>query len=399
MGEGPSAVLVDPVSGTTLAVATDGSDKKLDITTKVRDSDGAVIDPATEDGNLATLAAVDFATEATLAAIKDTDGVKKITDPLPAGDNNIGNVDLASAIPSGTNEIGKAAQGTRAAAAAGWPVYVVDDVGNKVGVVLDGAIYRLQTDTKLVTGTAEIGKVAQGTRAAAAAGWPVYAVDASGNAVGVILDGAVYRFATDAKISKGDSTLVHLDAIDTASGRGRLKTTLYTQDGIPVSFGSTPPNPESIKNAFIKNGTNDSLLVNGSVTPVVFSYNADATRDISIQELKFVMGANGITFGTDKFGVINALTNGLLIELVSDGNTGTVAVLNINECFVHLASPGGFIWVVSSKDMMASAYTIGGSLRLKAGTNDMVKVTVRDNLSSAATYFKCCVKGNLLEST
>lgn len=47
------------------------------------------------------------ATEATLAAIKDTAGIKKITDPLPAGDNNIGNVDLASAIPAGSNIIGK----------------------------------------------------------------------------------------------------------------------------------------------------------------------------------------------------------------------------------------------------------------------------------------------------
>jgi len=33
-------------------------------------------------------------TEATLAAIKNTDGVKKITDPLPAGNNNIGDVDV-----------------------------------------------------------------------------------------------------------------------------------------------------------------------------------------------------------------------------------------------------------------------------------------------------------------
>ena len=50
------------------------------------------------------------ASEATLSAIKDTDGVKKITDPLPAG----------------TNEIGKVAQGTAAAATAPWPVRASD---------------------------------------------------------------------------------------------------------------------------------------------------------------------------------------------------------------------------------------------------------------------------------
>lgn len=58
---------------------------------------------------LASIAAEDFATETTLAAllvalvaIKDTAGIKKITDALPAGNNNIGDVDVASsALPAG----------------------------------------------------------------------------------------------------------------------------------------------------------------------------------------------------------------------------------------------------------------------------------------------------------
>jgi len=42
------------------------------------------------------------ATEATLAAIKDTDGIKQIVDPLPAGTNNIGAIDVASSVlPAG----------------------------------------------------------------------------------------------------------------------------------------------------------------------------------------------------------------------------------------------------------------------------------------------------------
>lgn len=56
------------------------------------------------------------ATETTLAAIKDTAGIKKITDALPAGTNNIGDVDVltlpagtvagGSSLPAGTNNIG-----------------------------------------------------------------------------------------------------------------------------------------------------------------------------------------------------------------------------------------------------------------------------------------------------
>jgi len=222
--------------------------------------------------------------------------------------------------------------------------------------------------------------------------------DALGNALKVVQDGSDYLLGAAAKISKGASDLVFLDAIDTDSGLGRLKTTLYTPDGDPVAFGSVPPNPASIKNDFVKDGTsNSSLLVNGSSTPVIFTYDADSTYDISLQELKFVMASNSITFGSNYFGATSGpLPNGLLVEVISNGNTGTVYNLTQNECFVHLASPGGYQWVVSSKDMMSSAWLIGGGLKLIHGTADKIRVTVRDNLSSVGVYFKCCVKGNLL---
>lgn len=61
---------------------------------KVYNSSGSLIDPATEgtlqsaDGKLTTIDAV-------LDSIKDTDGIKKITDALPVGDNIIGRVKLS----------------------------------------------------------------------------------------------------------------------------------------------------------------------------------------------------------------------------------------------------------------------------------------------------------------
>lgn len=220
------------------------------------------------------------------------------------------------------------------------------------------------------------------------------------NIVGQVLDGAAYRLLTAAKIARGATDLVTLDALDTTSGQGRLKATLYTPEDEPVAFGSVPANPESIKNDFVKTGggsPSSDLLVDGSVTPVEFSYNADTTHDISIQEIKFTLASNSVTFGSGYFGAVSGpLANGLLIEITSNGQTGALANLTQNESFVNFASPGGFTWVVSSKDMLSSAYLIGGGLKLYAGTSDKVKVTVRDDIDSAGVYFRCFVKGNLL---
>ena len=354
------------------------------------------------------------ATEATLASIKDTDGVKKITDPLPAG----------------TNEIGKVGQGSKASPANGWPFVLYDATGNAVGVFLDGAVYRIRAESKIVrasdgaqinpsreetlvsikdtdgikkiqdglpTGTNEIGLVGQGTKAAAADAWPFYVVDNTGNVVGVVLDDTVYRFQTDSKIAKGASSLVHLDAIDTTTGMGRLKATIYTPDGDPVAFGATS---SSLKNDYVKNGGSSNLLVDGSTTPVVFTYLADSTYDVSLQEIRFTMAANGITFGNGYFGATaGPLTNGLLVEIVSDGSTITLFNIQRDEHFINFASPGGWEWIVSNKDVMTSAYLIGGGVKLHAGTGDQVKITVRDDIDTCALYFECFVKGNLLMGT
>ena len=333
MGISPAVILYD--ANGQILVTNDGGDLRLGTISKVLNSSGSQVNPSTEDtlatrASESTLSTADgrLATiDAVLDSIKDTDGVKKITDQLPAG----------------TNEIGAVAQGTRAAAASGWPLYIVDDVGNKVGVILDGSIYRLQSD---------------------------------------------------AKIAKGASDLVHLDVIDTGTGRGRLEATLLTPAGDVVSFPSVS---ESIKNEFVEDsGDSSDLRVDGSTTPVVFEYTADATHDIALQEIRFTMAANSITFGTSYFGSVSGpLSNGLLVQAIIASGTVTLYNMVQNESFVNFASPGGFEWVVSSKDMMTSAYVIGGGLVLRAGTSDVVRVTVQDNLSSCGTYFRCFVKGNV----
>jgi hypothetical protein len=369
----------------------------------ILDAAGNKIDPAKE-GTLGDVKTI-------LAAIRDTAGVKKITDPLPAGDNNIGNVD---AIQSGawTVQQGTPPWAVKGSDAGGAPptqnpVLAAGQDGTNVRAHKTDSVGRPE-----VVGAALAGSPPSGapvllagwdgtnvrtvrTNAAGRAEWVLF--DSAGNAVGVILDGAVYRLQTSSKVARGATDLVELDALDTAAGRGRLKMTLYSPEGDAIAFSSVPPSAASIRNDFVKNGGAESLLVDGSGTARVFSYNAHATQDVSLQEIKFVMVSNSVTFGSNAFGsAAGPLVNGLLVEVVAGGVAGTIQNLKQNESFIYFSPPGGFEWVVSSKDMMSSTYLIGGGLKLKAGTGDMVRVTVRDNIVSAAVYFKCWVKGNLL---
>jgi len=74
-------------NGNEVGVVLDGSVYRLQSIGKVLNSAGSQINPATQE---------------TLTSIKDTDGIKKIIDPLPAGTNNIGSVDVGmSVLPDG----------------------------------------------------------------------------------------------------------------------------------------------------------------------------------------------------------------------------------------------------------------------------------------------------------
>ena len=81
------------------------------------------------------------ATEATLALIKNTDGIKKIVDPLPAGTNTLGKVD----------------QGVAAAVAGGWPVKVTDGTNllPTMDVAARAAFFK-QTDGTNVAPTGDV---------------------------------------------------------------------------------------------------------------------------------------------------------------------------------------------------------------------------------------------------
>ena len=111
MTETLARVLFDS-NGNAIKVTQDGSDYKYEFLGKLRNAAGTIVNPATED----TLSAADTklgTIDGVLDSIKDTDGIKKITDELPAG----------------TQEIGSVAQGTKATGSGAWPTVLHDSEG------------------------------------------------------------------------------------------------------------------------------------------------------------------------------------------------------------------------------------------------------------------------------
>lgn len=183
-----------------------------------------------------------------------------------------------------------------------------------------------------------------------------------GYAVGVIEDGYVYRLQVESSIKPGSSIL----------------------------SSPTPSDIQLLIANKLKNTGSENLLVNGSVTPKTFKYEADSLKDIKLSELRIVLVANSIHFIGTNFGAISTLTNGVKIEVKSNGTVTTLATLKVNEDFLLFHSTNSiFMNEAGSKDVIAVGYLLGGAVVLKAGTDDYLGIVIQDNLTqSSFAYFQ-----------
>jgi hypothetical protein len=202
----------------------------------------------------------DFATETTLTAIKDTDGIKKIVDALPTGDNWIGRTKIG-------------------------------DGSNTASVIQDGSNYRLMVDVKET-----IASVA-----------------------------SVVGFLEDS-------------------------------------------------------GGSHDMVIDGSTTPVEFTFPADGTNDIALSNLVFTMSSSSIEMDGDSFGKGAALTNGILVEMtINNGVNTTIANFQVNEDYRRLLvtdlAQGGIT------DNIVGVINLSGTL--VSGSSDEIRVTIRDEVDNA----------------
>lgn len=142
------------------------------------------------------------------------------------------------------------------------------------------------------------------------------------------------------------------------------------------------------------------MAVNGSVTPVVFSYTPSDVE--AIVGLFCLFAPTGAT-GWDKFGSQTALSQGLLLEAVKGGSAGEIAVIKDN---VDLASVfyknqfgnsavdtlGTFIGFGNAADCFSGHLPFPfPEQAMLVDSNDIIRATVRDNLSSGISALAMAV--------
>jgi hypothetical protein len=166
--------------------------------------------------------------------------------------------------------------------------------------------------------------------------------------------------------------------------------------GISGSVTSTAQDVDLLLEEFAMDGGGFDLTVDGSVTPVEFTIDANAAGGTNkvITTFKLYGDDTNIKVGEGAWwGVNSALTNGLLVEITKEGVTDTFRNLkSTNDVLARMSSTPEKSEIVrqSGGDYMAAVFDFadrGIQITLEAGTTDQIKVTVRDDNTAISDMF------------
>ena len=145
---------------------------------------------------------------------------------------------------------------------------------------------------------------------------------------------------------------------------------------------------------FAENGGSDSLKVDGSITPQEFIINASPDKERFFTSLRFEASGNGIQF-TNFLSQNGPLSNGILVTIRSNDSEITFPAITTTEDFASFFSRGASdfnLFDVSGTDYFRATLSFTAPFQVyKQGTfntDDFIKVTIQDDLSSGIVQFK-----------
>jgi hypothetical protein len=368
------------------------------------------------------------ATEATLASIKDTDGVKKITDPvvLGVGDTGIGRVkvwdgsevadvfldDGVNYLAAGKNnkvdpnnssvaQLGNGAAFTGTGTDVSNYATVAITIHSDQDSALDGMQFQFSQDNTnwddsygfnlkasqsqtrrfQFPVTAQYFRVVYTNGTTPTTQFRIQTIlNRENTLTSIHRVEDVVREDRSAQLTKGVIIAQREGAVNTdfypvqADVSGNLKVTTIGAD--------IPPNPAAFVLEFLENGGSNNMLVDGSVTPVTFSKGPTvANEQWSLREVLLTFTADDFSFDGVSFGPNSALANGFVLEVVKDAITTPVFTVLQNEDFLRVPGRTPLINNTGPKDVLGASLSFDG-LILNQSVGDQVQIRVRDNLTS-----------------
>lgn len=151
---------------------------------------------------------------------------------------------------------------------------------------------------------------------------------------------------------------------------------------------SNPPSPIKPVQGYLLNGASKAMNVNGTVgSPVIFTQSPSVAGEVwVIKSLACFLFDNGIT-AQNTFGVIAALTNGLLIEVQSNGVLYTLPTIKDNVDLMHffsnmpLVNASGTGWL-NQIDYYFGRLFFETGITLKQTSGDFIRCKVQDNITA-----------------
>lgn len=157
-----------------------------------------------------------------------------------------------------------------------------------------------------------------------------------------------------------------------------------------VTINPVPGSSVYYETGYLLDGGSKEMAVNGSGTAAEYEYAPTAGQVHYLESLSLFINDNGsITPG--KFGNLSALSNGLMIEVKTNGTT--VELMNMQDNMDITLLFGSFNSLDASTGYFNGEKTLevnwkpNNPIKLNGDDSDFVRATVRDNLSQL-TYLR-----------
>jgi hypothetical protein len=186
-----------------------------------------------------------------------------------------------------------------------------------------------------------------------------------------------------------DNTIIEIESGD-ASGN---KATVNSENRLLVDakFDIIPSSNGRIiyKSIPLANSGSPLMNVNGSVTPVYFTWSVPANETWYLENIRLFFNDVGAQ-DPNKFANLATLTNGLDVLIKANGTEYTYAnfknnieiLMSTNRNFLPTDTSG----FLSSTDVFIGDINLQNPIKLTNSTSDLVRIKVQDNLT-AIDYF------------